>query len=447
MAQSRTHTPAIEGVEFPRQRSFAELSEDENADEYEPGGYMRVCTGDTFKEGRYHAVKKIGWGHFSTVWLCLDVHEQRTCAIKIQKSSNHYGEAAREEIQVLRDLDAFESRGKNRIVAMIDHFEHKGHVCIVFQVLGKSLLRLIQRFNYNGVPLPLVRKIVRQLLEGLVFIHEEARCVHTDIKPENVLFVPLESELRALDKSSGAATDTQSGRELSEKECAEVGRRYAADIDLTFEKGDIKLVDFGNACWQGVKFASVIQTRQYRSPEVVIEAPYNSKVDMWSLACVTFELISGEYLFNPKGEEEDRDEKHIALMMELLGPMPLHFVQRGKAACKVFRDGSNELRNMTVHSWDMRYFLQNQLQLDSEEADEIVAFLLPLLRYDPESRVSAREALRHPFVSRVGKKQSANVASPVDVIPAKRSVAPTPRRADESTDISNGGGVTRTVAR
>lgn len=102
---------------------------------------------------------------------------------------------------------------------------------------------------------------------------------------------------------------------------------------------ECKIVDFGNACWTNNQFSSEIQTRQYRSPEVsdllmksiyigcylqvILGSGYNTSADMWSLACTVFELLTGDFLFDPTtGDYYSKDEDHLALFMELLGNMP-----------------------------------------------------------------------------------------------------------------------------
>lgn len=91
------------------------------------------------------------------------------------------------------------------------------------------------------------------------------------------------------------------------------------------------VVDFGNACWTYKHFTDDIQTRQYRSPEVILGAKYGTPADMWSLACVVFELVTGDFLFEPKsGSAWDRDEDHIALMIELLGKPPRRVSQQAQ---------------------------------------------------------------------------------------------------------------------
>ena len=80
------------------------------------------------------------------------------------------------------------------------------------------------------------------------------------------------------------------------------------------------MVDMGNACYIDEHFSDIIQTRQYRSPEVIIRADYDTSADMWSLACTVFELVTGDYLFEPKkGKSYTKNEDHLALITELLG--------------------------------------------------------------------------------------------------------------------------------
>ncbi len=64
-------------------------------------------------------------------------------------------------------------------------------ICIVFEVMGANLLTLIQKYDYLGIPLEIVRHIVKDILIGLDFMHSQCKIIHTDLKPENVLFTSL----------------------------------------------------------------------------------------------------------------------------------------------------------------------------------------------------------------------------------------------------------------
>ncbi|CAG8747080.1 12780_t:CDS:2, partial [Cetraspora pellucida] len=170
------------------------LTEDEeDLDDYCKGGYHPVKIGDIFNEGRYVVIRKLGWGHFSTVWLAKDNRRNRHVALKVVKSAPHYTETALDEIKLLQKIvDANpDAPGRRHVVELLDHFQHRGpngvHVCMVFEVLGENLLSLIKRYNHRGVPAHLVKQITKQVLMGLDYMHRECGIIHTDLKPENVL--------------------------------------------------------------------------------------------------------------------------------------------------------------------------------------------------------------------------------------------------------------------
>ncbi|KAG8220000.1 kinase-like protein [Butyriboletus roseoflavus] len=177
--------------------------EEESPADYNAGGYLPVKINDVFKDGRYLVVRKLGWGHFSTVWLVHDTHQSRYSALKVVKSASRYADTARDEIKLLTKVsDANPTHpGRAYIVAFLDSFTHPGpenHICIVFEPLGENLLALIARNKKKGVPQPLVKLIARQVLLGLQYLHDECDLVHTDIKPENILISIPEIEAHIL---------------------------------------------------------------------------------------------------------------------------------------------------------------------------------------------------------------------------------------------------------
>ncbi|KAH8270587.1 hypothetical protein KR018_012075, partial [Drosophila ironensis] len=168
--------------------------EQEDASQYCRGGYHPVVIGDIF-DNRFRVVRKLGWGHFSTVWLCRDLKEEKYVALKVVKSAPHYIETAADEIRLLeaiRDADPLDIK-RERIVRLMNHFTVRGvngmHTCLVFEALGCSLYKLIVKNNYQGLSIVQVRNIIRQVLEGLDYLHSKCSIIHTDIKPENILLV------------------------------------------------------------------------------------------------------------------------------------------------------------------------------------------------------------------------------------------------------------------
>lgn len=168
-------------------------ADEEDSEDYCKGGYHPVQIGENFKDGRYTVVRKLGWGHFSTVWLSRDNNNGKHVALKVVRSATHYTETAVDEIKLLNKIVQAnpDHPGRKHVVSLLDSFEHKGpngtHMCMVFEVLGENLLGLIKRWNHRGIPMALVKQITKQVLLGLDYLHRECGIIHTDLKPENVL--------------------------------------------------------------------------------------------------------------------------------------------------------------------------------------------------------------------------------------------------------------------
>ncbi|KAG9332901.1 hypothetical protein JZ751_014431 [Albula glossodonta] len=193
----------------------------------------------------------------------------------------------------------------------------------------------------------------------------------------------------------------------------------------------VKIADLGNACWVHKHFTEDIQTRQYRSIEVLIGAGYSTPADIWSTACMAFELATGDYLFEPhSGEDYSRDEDHIAHIIELLGCIPRQFALSGKYSReffnrrdhiamiiellgkvprKVVAEGKysrefftkkGELRHITkLKPWSLFDVLVEKYGWPPEDAGQFAHFLLPMLEMVPEKRASARDCLNHPWLN------------------------------------------------
>ena len=286
--------------------------------------------GETFKDGRYTVLHKLGWGHFSTVWLVDDALTGNQAALKVVKSAPHYTDAAMDEVDILSHIKEKDPENRFHCCRLIDTFKHSGphgrHVCMVFEVLGDNLLSLIRHYNHKGIPINIVKHLVRQILEALDFLHRRCGIIHTDLKPENVM---LRSPLKKSQQESIASAincfkvdahgwkNEQKGKiakalaagkpltknqkkKLRKKQQKKESKEYESlekqeedvttaviedrhetvehigdkieEFDLSLEDRllhmDCKIVDFGNACWVHKHFTDDIQTRQYRAPEV-----------------------------------------------------------------------------------------------------------------------------------------------------------------------------------
>ncbi|KAJ2348611.1 serine/threonine protein kinase, CMGC [Coemansia sp. RSA 2671] len=480
--------------------------EEEDIEDYCKGGYHPVKIGDVFKGEQYKVVRKLGWGHFSTVWLAHDRENNIHVALKIVKSASHYTEAALDEIELCtRTVTTREPHvGRDHVAKMLDSFEHSGpngrHVCMVFEVLGENLLSLLRNARRygslrdavhaaktdaslvgdgqghhhgalgdaehngrssntgekgkqsDGLPVPLVKQIARQIVAGLAYLHGPCNMIHTDLKPENLLVCidnvedVIQRELHS-DSSAGAGSQAQTAlvqasrsvansrapspasvgggppaatmssaahsleRDLNDISLAATPTRPTRDFEAEaasvpespssarLQGLRVKIADLGNATWADHHFTEDIQTRQYRSPEVIIGSRWDTTADMWSCACVLFELLTGDYLFEPhSGNRYSKDEDHMAQIIETLGPISKKFALSGKYSSELFtRRG--ELRHIRrLHTFPLKDLLHDEYGFSTRESREIADFLLPMLETSPGRRSSAEAMLSHRWL-------------------------------------------------
>ena len=615
------------------QYTDSNYSEDEGLEDYKIDGYHPVHVGEILLD-RYVIMQKLGYGHFSTAWLALDNNNGNYVAIKVQKSDERYIQGAYDEIEILQalakknfdkewikslreyykddeeTLKELEKVEHTQVVQLLNSFIHNGqngkHFCMVFEVMGVTLLEIIKRYNYKGIPLPLVRIITKQILIGLDFLHRICHIIHTDLKPENVLVCLTEDELRNIQETGTYVLDTGNNKNsvhssknnsvdekksknestteftldenlnmsvvidkevdfkkgkgktmrkrkqkykkkkkkllekygLSNAEIQEKMDKVMNDINedikkqeleqdinnyelddlierprvasvpkvnldlyshekkekmknkklslkedeseefeeseddimdypeknfdinlleysktlqsyikernrilhdenyrrFAFTRNDalskaktdeekiaiyrklneeynsrgkeidpsiqVKICDIGNACWFNYHFSTIIQTRQYRSPEVLIGVNYNESSDIWSLACIVFELVTGDFLFQPeKGDTFTKNDDHVAKFIQTLGKMPKNFASRGEYYNKFFTKEGKMRRIKEIKHKGIKEILIKKYHFKEFEAQALTEFLLPMLEFYPERRASARELLRHPWLS------------------------------------------------
>ena len=192
-------------------------------------------------------MKKLGTGSFAQVWQCRDLREGGQVAVKVLKSDSFVTEMGEEEAELLANLT---NTGKEEILRLLDQFVKDGpngrHVCLVTELCGPCLLDILPK---KGMCLGNVNQIMSQVLAGLDFLHSKG-IFHTDIKPENVLLVNKPDPL--------------------------------TNFSCAVEAIKVKLADLGGALQVGDIYPAIVGTSEYRSPELLLEAPYCTKIDVWA---------------------------------------------------------------------------------------------------------------------------------------------------------------------
>ena len=162
---------------------------------------------------------------------------------------------------------------------------------------------------------------------------------------------------------------------------------------------NVKISDFGNACFKQKHYSSEIQTRQYRAPEVILGINYNESVDIWSLGCIIFELITGEYLFDPhQGTKYTKNDDHIASIIKLLGKMPKKLVKCSPEYYKYFTKDGKLKRFDNLKFFSLKDKLVKNYHIKENEAKPLSDFLKLMFEYYPEKRAKAKDLLKHPWL-------------------------------------------------
>ncbi|XP_031261085.1 serine/threonine-protein kinase AFC3 isoform X2 [Pistacia vera] len=325
---------------------------------------------------RYKILSKMGEGTFGRVLECWDRQTREYVAIKVVRSIRKYRDAAMIEIDVLQHL-AKNDKGSSGCVQIRNWFDYRNHICIVFEKLGPSLFDFLKRNKYGPFPVDLVREFGRQLLESVAYMHD-LRLIHTDLKPENILLVS--SEYIKLPGYKRSSSDEMSFRCLP-------------------KSSTIKLIDFGSTAFDNQNHSSIVSTRHYRAPEVILGLGWSYPCDMWSVGCILIELCTGGALF-----QTHENLEHLAMMERVLGPIPEHMIQRARGSEKYFRRGSRlnwpegAVSRESIRAVRKLDNLKNMVSLHVDSSrSTFIDLLHGLLKFDPSERLTARQALNHPF--------------------------------------------------
>lgn len=319
--------------------------------------------------GRYQILAYLGNAAFSKAAKCLDVKENKLVCLKIIENHKDYFDQSLDEIKVLRFINANGDSEEKHFLKLYDYFYYKEHLFIVTELLKDNLYEFYDYLTKNKIEnyftLPRLQLITKQILECLDYIHS-LHLIHCDLKPENILIKSISDTI-------------------------------------------VKVIDFGSSSFIHDTLSSYIQSRSYRAPEVIMGCNYDYKIDIWSLGCILAELYTGNVLF-----QSDSVQSLLARVIGIVGPIPDWMFSKGKTVKTLFSKEkllfmeapeSSEIhsnhrgKNKKMHIIiPKRSCLKKRLHCQD---DNFVDFVKTLLTIDPNNRPSAKEALNHPWLTKV----------------------------------------------
>ena len=337
----------------------------------DPEGYYITILGELI-EDRYHVTQNLGRGMFSSVVRATDRRTGKAVAIKIVRNNETMRKAGIKEIDILKDIAANDPEDKKHLIRLERSFDHKAHLCMVFENLSMNLREVLKKFGRDvGINLKAIRAYSQQLFLGLSLL-KKCQYIHADLKPDNILVNEARSTLKICDLGSASPI-------------------------------------MENAT------APYLVSRFYRAPEVILGIPYDYGIDMWSVGCTLFELYTGKILFTGRN-----NNGMLRAIMECRGKFPHKLLRRGTLTYDYFDDllnfqaqevdkvtGRTVVKMIDIKAKPVRdlraRLIPKDKKIDEQERKELELFVDLLdkcLDLRPEKRITPNDALKHSFISR-----------------------------------------------
>ncbi|KAI9473735.1 MAG: kinase-like domain-containing protein [Benjaminiella poitrasii] len=336
----------------------------------DPEGYYSTRIGEIL-DGRYQILANLGRGVFSSVVKAKDQKTNEEVAIKLIRNNETMYKAGQKELTFLRKLMEADPDNKKHVIRLQRHFEHRSHLCLVFETLSMNLRDVLKKYGKDvGISIKAVRVYAQQLFLSLSLL-KKCSILHADIKPDNILVSESRNTLKLCDL--GSASD-------------------ASDNTIT----------------------PYLVSRFYRAPEIMLGLHYDYAIDVWSSACTLYELFTGKILF--PGRNNNQMLKHV---MEVKGRFPNKLLRKAQFTADHFDDDFNFLsreldrvnkkeivRKITIlkptRDIKTRILAATIPNMPDDENRLVLAFIDFLdkcLSLSPDKRMSPHEALYHPFIT------------------------------------------------
>ncbi|KAJ3043021.1 Dual specificity protein kinase clk3 [Rhizophlyctis rosea] len=325
---------------------------------------------------RFKILRLLGQGTFGKVVEAFDRHTRERVAIKIIRAIQKYRDASKIEIKVLNALKARDPQNTKRCIHLSECFDYRNHICMVFELLSQSVFDFLKENSFMPFPTWQIRSFAAQILEAVAFLHD-LRLIHTDLKPENLMLEDNSTRTVASSKRNGKPR-----KELLSTR--------------------IRLIDFGSAIFEDDYHSSVVSTRHYRAPEIILSLGWSFPCDMWSVGCILVEFFTGDALFQTHDNLE-----HLALMEAILGRLPQDMCRNptSRGSERFFNKMNRvDFPNPKTKAQSRKFVkatksLKELIRPNTEELWDFYDLVSKMLTYNPRDRITAHEALQHSFIT------------------------------------------------
>ena len=305
-------------------------------------------------------LETLGSGSYGKVLKCWDKVTRSIVAVKIPIT-----EQDTTELDIMKMLQSSECDRYN-IIKFIRSFDYGPGKGLVFEKLDVDLHDYIFSLNKEPLKLSDIRAIVKQMAVALIAL-KSLGIIHADIKEDNIIFQHC---LRPI---------------------------------------TIKLIDFGVAITRDqIEQGAELQALCFRAPELLLGLPFSEAIDMWSLGCVMYTMLTCSHI-----SEAETPYQAMLTLVDLLGMPPDDLLERAPEAHQFFTKTENgwEIKNEELSEPFERIYkdfsldelqdvrLENENMFEAEERKQCVELLKLLLVMDWRKRITPAEVLSHPFIT------------------------------------------------
>ncbi|RDL42200.1 Uncharacterized protein BP5553_02179 [Venustampulla echinocandica] len=312
--------------------------------------FCRVSLGDQFNDERYIALRKLGYGQYSTVWLARDLKTQTHVAVKFLRSDCYDGNHDTYELEMLQHIrqksHLSTNPGRNHAIQLLDHFHHEGangnHVCLVFPVLGHHLGLQAGKFEQQRIPVAVMKEVARHCSKGSISCTENA-ALYTQAIISSYL---EQTSARISQRQSTRLGDIDKGSEEAPMPMP-LSEVITTPLISEMDEIRVRIIDFGVSSWVNQHLSDRIQSPHLRAPEVMLGAPWGTGVDIWSLGSLMIEFVKGHLPFPGTASQNGTwtaEDDRLAQLIEVFGPFPEALLKRGVRSREFFDDEGNLLR-------------------------------------------------------------------------------------------------------